>query len=324
MPKKVTAKQFLEKARKIHGDKYDYSKIEYVDTKTKVCIICPKHGEFWQSPASHLKGHGCFQCGVENSAKGHLSNKDEFVKKAKKIFGILYDYSNVIYNKSSEKVSITCNKCGNSFLITPNNHLRGQGCPICAKEKKGVQKKETKTFIEEASAIHSYKYDYSNVVYLGTEKKVCINCPIHGEFWQTPRSHLSGQGCPICKTSKLEKKMLLALDKNKIDSIKHYKIKELNKQHLDFYLPEYNVAIECQGRQHIYPINFGKNRFKTLKEQLEHVQMLDKMKKEVCDKIGIKLLYYVGEDVTIDDLFKIQIYNKNNCFWDENNLIKSL
>lgn len=136
MGKKVSTEQFIERAREVHGNKYDYSKVEYIDNKIKVCIICPKHGEFWQIPNSHLKGCGCFQCGVENSAKGHLSNKDEFVKKAKKIFGAAYDYSNVIYNKSSEKVSIKCNKCGSEFLITPNNHLKGQGCPVCAKEKK--------------------------------------------------------------------------------------------------------------------------------------------------------------------------------------------
>lgn len=62
MPKKKTKEEFIKDARKVHGDKYDYSKVEYVGSKIKVCIICPKHGEFWQTPSHHFEGKGCPKC----------------------------------------------------------------------------------------------------------------------------------------------------------------------------------------------------------------------------------------------------------------------
>lgn len=58
--------RFLDKAYAVHGDKYDYSKVEYINASTKICIICPEHGEFWQTPMAHLRGHGCPKCGKKN------------------------------------------------------------------------------------------------------------------------------------------------------------------------------------------------------------------------------------------------------------------
>ena len=69
MRKKLMTDEFVKKAIEVHGDKYDYSKVKYVDTKTKICIICPKHGEFWQTPHSHLSGQGCPKCGIESMQK---------------------------------------------------------------------------------------------------------------------------------------------------------------------------------------------------------------------------------------------------------------
>ena len=89
--KKLTREEFIKKAKEIHGNKYDYSKAEYVDTHTKVSIICPIHGEFLQSPHENYKGNGCKKCLAE---KRKLSHK-EFVEKAEKIHGKKYDYSKV-------------------------------------------------------------------------------------------------------------------------------------------------------------------------------------------------------------------------------------
>ena len=66
---------FVEKAKRVHGDKYDYSKVEYKRNNKKVCIICPIHGEFWQTPSCHLQGQGCNSCGLESNDKRHKSNK---------------------------------------------------------------------------------------------------------------------------------------------------------------------------------------------------------------------------------------------------------
>ena len=196
-----TTDEFIAKAKKIHGDKYDYSKVEYVNDRTKVCIICPKHGEFWQTPNSHLNGYGCSKCAYEVKGKRRSFSKEEFIKKTRKVHGDKYDYSKVNYVNNYTKVCIICHEHG-EFWQTPSAHLRGQGCPKCKSKK---QTCTTDEFIAKAKKIHGDKYDYSKVNYLNRKTKVCIICPDHGEFWQTPNHHLSGCGCPKCGIEKHRK-----------------------------------------------------------------------------------------------------------------------
>lgn len=125
--KKLTQQEFIERAKSIHGEWYGYSNVVYKNGCTKVCLICPIHGEFLQRPQEHLRGHGCPICG--NNA---VSNTEEFVKKAILIHGNKYDYSKVVYVRSKDKVCIICKECGREFYQTPNSHLRGNGCPYCA------------------------------------------------------------------------------------------------------------------------------------------------------------------------------------------------
>ncbi len=129
MPKRLTKQDFVERARKVHGDKYDYSKVEYINTETKVCIVCPTHGEFWQRPSDHMRGIGCRLC----YGNDKMTN-EKFIEKAKKVHGDKYDYSKVEYVNSLEKVCIICPKHG-EFWQAPAHHLQGQGCPICAESK---------------------------------------------------------------------------------------------------------------------------------------------------------------------------------------------
>ncbi len=190
--RKLTTEEFIAKAREVHGDKYDYSNVNYVNTKTKVEIICPEHGSFWQSPLNHLSGQGCKQCGIEQRANIRRSSNEDFISRAKEIHGEKYDYSNVNYVNATTKVEIICPEHG-SFWQTPNGHINGKGCPKCVGKNK-----TTEEFIEEAKAVHGDKYDYSKVVYNGNKQKVEIICSIHGSFWQTPTHHLNGTGCPKC------------------------------------------------------------------------------------------------------------------------------
>ena len=282
---KLTTKEFIEKARKIHGDKYDYSKVKYIDSTTSVCIICPEHGEFWQVPASHLSGKGCGLC-----AGNKLTTK-EFIEKARKVHGNKYDYSKVNYIGSNSKVCIICPVHG-EFWQKPNNHLNGNTCPVCSKilnvekikRKKGSYLEK---FIEKARKVHGNKYDYSKVNYTNNSTKVCIICPEHGEFWQTPSKHLQGHNCPICNESKLEEKTRILLKERNIKFEPQKKFKWLGRKSLDFYLPDYNIAIECQGKQHFIDINFfgGKNELlKTKKRDLE--------KRYLCELNNVELIYY--------------------------------
>ena len=189
-----TTEQFISEAKSVHGDKYDYSKVEYKNNNTKICIICPEHGEFWQNPATHLKGCGCAKCsGLEKITT------EEFIEKAKAIHGDKYDYSKVEYVNAKTKVCIICPEHG-EFWKLPYVHLKGQGCTLCSNRKLGDKKRITlEEFITKAKEVHGDRYDYSKVNYINTHTKVCIICPEHGEFWQEPKVHINQRcGCPYC------------------------------------------------------------------------------------------------------------------------------
>ena len=287
MSKKLTTSEFIEKAKNVHGEKYDYSKVEYVDAKTKVCIICPEHGEFWQTPSGHLSGKGCKICGFEKMKILQRFTREEFIEKAKKKYGNKYDYSKVKYINSQTPVLIICKEHGN-FLMRPNDHLQGQECPKCKLHKLRKKFAFTKEqFIDKARKIHGNRYDYSKVEYVNNRTKVCIICPKHGEFWQSPDKHLMGDNCPQCNRSKLEEKINNILTNNKINFEEQKHFKWLGKQSLDFYLPEYNVAIECQGIQHFRPLK----RFNYI-DGFTEINNRDKLKYKLCLENKIKLIYY--------------------------------
>jgi len=133
--KKLTKEEFIIKAIKIHGNKYDYSKVEYINLCTKITIICDSHGEFEQIPNNHLKG-GCKKC----SFKLKTNTLINFINQANKIHNYIYDYSLCNYINCNEKINILCKSCNIYFLQKPYKHLTGQGCPKCCKA--GYSKKE--------------------------------------------------------------------------------------------------------------------------------------------------------------------------------------
>ena len=185
--------EFIKKSKEIHGDKYDYSKVEYIDSYTNVIIICKKHGEFKQTPNCHLRYQGCKKCGYLNNSIYFLSNTEEFIKKAKEIHGDKYDYSLVEYIDSDTKVIIICKKHG-KFKQKPSGHLTGYGCSKCS----GTYQYTTKEWVEKVQEVHGDKYDYSKVKYINNKINVIIICKKHGKFEQIPNSHLSGKGCKKC------------------------------------------------------------------------------------------------------------------------------
>ena len=190
----MTKEDFIARANIIHHSKYDYSKVVYVNTETKVCIICPEHGEFWQTPHMHLDGQGCPKCGMINSTNKRTKRVKQFITEAQKIHGNKYDYSKVEYSNNKTKVCIICPKHG-EFWMTPNQHLsQKQGCPFCA----GHIRKTNEEFIADAQKIHGNKYDYSKVNYINNRTNVTVTCPIHGDFNVCPDNHLAGNGCPKC------------------------------------------------------------------------------------------------------------------------------
>lgn len=117
----------------------------------------------------------------------------------------------------------------------------------------------TDKFIEKANKVHNYKYDYSKVTYVTNRVNVCIVCPIHGEFYQTPHSHLSGRGCPKCLyKSQYNLYNRLCNELPNLEILYEYSPDWLGKQRFDIYIPKYNIAIEYNGEQHYKPMaKFG-------------------------------------------------------------------
>jgi very-short-patch-repair endonuclease len=295
MPKRFIKKDFIERAKKVHGDKFDYSKVEYVNSNTKVCIICPIHGEFWQRPADHIRGVGCRLCyGNEKMTK------ETFIEKAIMVHGNKYDYSKVEYNGNKTKVCIICPIHG-EFWQRPNDHLSGYACPYCGNNLK----KTTKQFISEARKIHEDKYDYSKVEYIKAHAKVCIICPIHGEFWQTPQNHLHGANCPYCNCgnkSKMEDNIRNELKYNKINFEQQKTfdwLKYKKNLFLDFYCDEHKLAIEVQGDQHYVSVKRfgGQEDFKLRKDR-------DRVKKMLCEEHGIKMFYITKKNYSLGEVLK--------------------
>lgn len=244
---------FILKANTVHCGKYSYNKVDYKNNKEKVCIICPEHGEFWQKPKDHLSGNGCPKCANKLRGRRKRFTKEEFVNKAKKIHGDAYDYSKVVYKNIDTNVIIICKDHG-EFKQTPMNHINGQGCPKC--HGRGLT---TEEIITKFTTIHGNKYDYSKVEYSGSNKKVCIICPEHGEFWQTPSKHLLGQNCPICsniiKRGQISERDIKSLPYS-ICEMEIYRILTetigeddvlLRKNNVNILLPKKKIGITCHS-----------------------------------------------------------------------------
>ena len=218
--KKYTNEEWVERFKKVHGDKYDHSQVDInnKDEKNRVKIICPKHGEFWMTLSNHLAGCGCKECMKE---KFQL-DEGVFKKRLISIFGDKYNTDQAHYINDATPVNLICSK--------------------------------------------------------------------HGVFRKAPNKLYRGQGCPKCHMSHLENEVTILLDKNNINYIYQCNNKHLPwlyLQSLDFYLPDYNIAIECQGLQHF---KTGGKIFNT--EKLKRTCESDYRKLNKCNSNGVELLYY--------------------------------
>jgi very-short-patch-repair endonuclease len=191
---KKTKEQFIEEAIRFHGDKFDYSYVNYVDARTKVTIVCKAHGAFEQIASQHLKGIGCKKCKYEYIVNVKRKPQSEFIEKAVKTHGDRYDYSKVNFTAMKTPVLIIC-KIHGEFNQKPVDHVKGKGCQKCG----GVYKPTTEEWIKTAKEKHGDKYDYSKSVYWAAHRSITIICKDHGEFKITPSSHITkGHGCKRC------------------------------------------------------------------------------------------------------------------------------
>jgi hypothetical protein len=309
-PKRLTTQEFIERAQKKHGDKYDYSNSVYIGLNKPVKIFCPieGHGEFIQRADAHMSGQGCPICGRIKNTENLKLTTDEFIQRAKLAHGNKYDYSQSVYTDSSGKVKIICSEHG-PFYQNAYNHMRGSGCNKCA----GRDMLDTLDFIRKSKEIYGNdKFDYSEVNYIDAHTKVGIICPKpnHGLFTVSPANHINNQsGCPICNESKGERLVAKILTNNKIDYVRGKTFKDCvgtGKKFcrvlpFDFYLPYFNTMIEYDGRQHSEPVKeFGGQ------QGHEKTKIHDKIKDEYCKKNNIRMIRipYTTKDSDVESFIK--------------------
>lgn len=188
MSKRLTTEEFIAKAKAVHGDKYDYSKTDYVSSKNKITITCKNHGDFTQRPDAHLVG-GCRLCGRESRKIKLCSLIDCF----NKVHNYRYDYSLVDGEVSSENIKIICREHG-IFMQRRSHHMSGSGCPLCSKNRRLT----FDIFLKKSNEVHSFYYQYDEGSFVNSMVKAKIICRKHGEFFQFTSDHMSGKGCPEC------------------------------------------------------------------------------------------------------------------------------
>lgn len=221
--------KFIEKAKIKFNNKFDYSKVNYISAKVKVCIICPEHGEFYQTPDKHLQGKfGCPECvkkykdlskAAENSRTGAIKRcitQNEFIDRASRKYNNKYQYYIENWNGLTKtNIKVICPIHG-EFITSARLHLMDSnkyGCPICAKEQKALNNTDSyDTVMEQLKIIYNNYYTYPEINrknYINKKSKIIINCPKHGEFVKITQKHLSGQGCFKCRIEELVQQGLL-------------------------------------------------------------------------------------------------------------------
>jgi hypothetical protein len=300
--KKYDKTEFIRRANIIHNNIYDYTLSDYKNSRDKIDIICPEHGIFTQMPYNHLLGKGCHHC-----SRNQKITIDDFILKAKEKHNSKYNYPDRNYINNVTTLNIECPEHG-LFKQAPGAHLKGIGCSKCS----GNRRLTIDEFIDLANKKHNNLYSYPDKNYKNYDSKLNIDCSKHGIFTQTVRDHLTGRGCPVCRNSKGELKILEILKNNKIKYKSQHTFSDLKHKSLlkfDFAVFDNNgeikYLIEYNGQQHY---DF-KKKFHKDYENFVINQYRDELKIEYCNKNKIKL-YIIRYDQDIEsEMYKIMKEN---------------
>lgn len=285
----LTNEEFISRSKAIHGEKYNYDSTDLSnrDCKGRVVITCPVHGDFMQYTYNHLRGVGCPKC-CNNTKK----SSDEVIEEIKGIYGDKYiipcDFE---YVRNKSKLHMICPKHGDFYTTYTNFVKNGHGCKKCS-----CHVYDNDEFINDLKKLYGDNFIYDNVTFNGYRKKVTLRCTKCGkEIEIYPKRLLNGNfkcECNHSSLSSLENVVAKKLDEFGIEYVFQYKNKWLADKKplsLDFYLPKYNIGIECQGRFHFEP--YKKGDTKSIDNfNIQHSR--DKKKYEICENNGIKILYY--------------------------------
>lgn len=292
--RKIGLINFLTKSNQIHSNRYDYSLVDkYVNSRSKVSVICLEHGIFEITPNHHInRKQGCSDCKKLGLVK--------FVEKSNEVHSNRYDYSSIDkYVNNKSKVEIICSLHG-IFSQRVSDHISGVACPKCSKE---INKVSIDEFINRSNFIHYNRYKYSKSIKFNSNKdKIEIYCENHGKFRQRVDMHLRGQGCPKCRESKGEIFIRNYLQDRGIEFVSQKKFSDCKyKKELlfDFYLPNSNICIEYNGLQHYESVKYfgGINKFNEQK-------IRDKIKNEYCKNNNIHLITIKYDEIISDILHR--------------------
>lgn len=237
--------QFIQEAKQLHKDRYEYDQTEYRNAYTKVEIRCRIHGPFFQLPPAHLKGHGCPLCGRQTTGDARRKTREQFIAAAQRVHKGLYSYDAAIYKNNYTPLKIRCQTHG-LFSQLPANHLKGYGCPKCASKRNADKRRWTiSEFIAAARKVHGDRYEYDAATYVNSQTPIQIRCAVHGLFRQKPSNHVSGDGCRKCAQQDIADRQRYTTEQF-IDKARQIHGDRYSYEQVHYLNSREPVAIECR------------------------------------------------------------------------------
>lgn len=261
----------------------------YKGSKEDIYVRCKIHDYTFKTKPNYLKsGRGCKFCANEMRSLKRRKSVEKALCDFNKVHDNKYSYPNIDkeYKNNRSIITIICPIHG-EFQQKALLHLRGEGCSECSHRSKAYT---TEEWISKAKCVHNNKYTYDKTVYENEYNDVIITCPIHGDFTQVPKDHLQGCGCQRCSESSLERNIRGLLEKYNIEYTPQYKGNTSNNKSVDFFLPKYNLAIECQGEQHFKPIKYFGGELK-----FNQIVKRDICKFEEVSNCGNEIMYVTNK-----------------------------
>lgn len=306
----MKSQDYVKLFHEVHNNKYQYmvpNDVELV-SQDKISIVCPEHGEFTQILSNHKRGAGCKECGKILKGKNKRIKFEHFLAQANEIHNHKYDYSKTKFTYNSDKIIVICPEHG-EFNIGVAIHYtkRGQGCPKCSYDERSKQRRSSIEYIESKipDIIKQY-YTYDLTQYVNSRSYIPVNCLTHQtSYTQLVNSFIKGSiGCNKCNTTSMgELKIAKWLQEKNIPYIGQHSFpdcKNIRLLKFDFYLPDHNVCIEFDGKQH-----YVESTRNTKHEPLKVKQKRDSIKNEYCLNNGIGLIRIpFWEAANIEDILE--------------------
>ena len=321
---KKDTEQFVKEAQAIYPQ-YDYSKVEYINCRTPVEVICPEHGPKWVNPKEHIGAQRihCHACTMQENYEKRKISTEQWIEKVltkRPEFIDQFDYSFVNYWNDKTPVKIRCIEHDEMFEVQPRSHIKAVygGCTDCLSNHHKTQTLlDSERFIQKSIDVFGDDtFIYDKVDYIDMRTEITLTCKEHSyTFSTTPFNHLRNTfgGCDECvkdNTSSYEKTTRNILENMEIFFIEQKTFENCKYKKMlpfDFYLPDLNILIECQGEGHYFPVNFGGISDEEAQENFELGQIRDQIKRDFCQKYDIfevEVPYWEYKDGTAEDFIR--------------------